>query len=513
MRPLLGLALALALALVVTVAAVEPRGGDPGGIASPVETSGPRGPVGPVPRACEGVVVGVDDDLQAQVEARPPGTTFCLAAGVHRLVEPVVPRQGDAFVGELGAVLSGSAVLGGWRKDGRGWSTTARLPARPGDHGECRTTSPYCRLTQDVFRDGRRLERVGSVAGLTSGTVFADYGTNTVTVGDDPRGHLLEQAVAPSLIRGTADDVTVANLVLEQAANEAQTGAVEARRVKPYGFGSGWRLLQNEVRLNHGAGLGLASDTLVAGNYIHHQGQLGFGAWGSRSEVRDNEISYNGVAGYSSEWEAGGSKSWETTGQSVTHNVVHHNRGPGLWTDGGNSDTRYAYNVVDDNWGAGIQHELSYDATIEHNEVARNGSRHKGWAWEAGIQIQSSGGTRLLEVAHNDLVDNANGISLIDSGNRAAEPPSPHGPHLVRNVWVHDNTVTMATGQSTGAVQDDGDHAIFTRNHNRFESNTYFLDSFTQACFSWADRDLTWTQWRALGNGNDLNGRVQLRQR
>ena len=52
--------------------------------------------------------------------------------------------------------------------------------------------------------------------------------------------------------------------------------------------------------------------------------------------MSNNEISFNGVAGYSSDWEAGGSKSWQTTKQTVTHNFVHDNRGPGLWADGGN---------------------------------------------------------------------------------------------------------------------------------------------------------------------------------
>ena len=122
-------------------------------------------------------------------------------------------------------------------------------------------------------------------------------------------------------------------------------------------------------------------------------------------------------------------------------------------------DTHYEYNKIMDNWGAGIQHEISYDATIRHNEISGNGLRHKGWAWEAGIQIQSSGGTKLIEIAFNVVKDNANGITLIDSGKRAAERPAPHGPHVVQNVWVHHNGVTMSAGQTTGAVEDTGDPA------------------------------------------------------
>jgi parallel beta-helix repeat protein len=475
------------------------------------ERAGLTGDVGPVPRSCDGVMVTTSDNVQGVIDTHPPGTTFCLAAGTYRLEAPLKPRDGDALIGHQGAILNGSKVLTGWRKNGNVWSTAGFLPPNPGSHGECLESVPTCAYTEDVFLDKVRLNRVQTPSALTAGTVYAEYSTNTISIGDDPRSHLVEQAVAPSLISAPVDNVTIANLVLEQAANEAQVAAVEARQVKPRKAGFGWRILRNEVRLNHGAGLGFADAATVTSNFIHHQGQLGFGAWGVGSVVSNNEISYNGGAGYSFEWEAGGSKSWQTDRHTLTHNYVHDNRGPGLWTDGGNKDTHYEYNEVTDNWGAGIQHEISYDATIRHNEISGNGRRHKGWAWEAGIQIQSSGGTRLIEIASNVVKDNANGITLIDSGKRAGERPAPHGPHVVQNVWVHDNTITMSAGQTTGAVEDTGDPGIFTRNHNRFEGNTYYLQSLKEPYFSWGNAELDWSQWRAPGSGNDVSGRAALR--
>lgn len=463
--------------------------------------------VGPTTRACRGVPVRVGDDLQEKIGRHPPGTTFCLAPGVHRLRRPVAPKSGDAIIGRRGAVLSGSQVLDHWREVGAGrWSTTGRLPARPGTHGTCRPAEPDCALAEDVFFDKHRLRRVRSRSAVTAGTVFADYRTDTVTIGRAPRGHLVEQAVAPALVRGTADDVTVANLVLEQSANPAQAAAVESRHVRPESSGSRWRVLGNEVRLNHGVGIGVADESTVRRNLVDRQGQLGIGVWGHDAVIRDNEIAFNGTAGYSADWEAGGAKIWETDSATLAHNLVHDNRGPGLWTDGGNIATSYRYNEIDDNWGAGIQHEISYDATITHNDIVGNGRRDKGWAWDAGIQIQSSGGVGVIDVAYNRVADNANGITLIDSGGRAGEEPAPHGPHVVRNVWVHDNTVTMFPGQTTGAVEDTDDPGIFTRNDNRFDDNTYCLPSVTGRYFSWAGEDLSWNRWRRIGDGHDLAG-------
>ena len=394
--------------------------------------AGLTGDVGPVARSCQGVAVTPTDDVQRVIDSHPPGTTLCLSAGTYRQGNPLVPKRGDVLVGHQGAVLNGSKVLTGWRTHGRVWSTTGFLPPAPGGNGECAVSVPTCSYTEDVFFDKRRLQRASSPSTVTAGTVHADYRTNTITIGDDPRSHLIEQAVAPSLIRATVDDVTVANLVVEQAANPAQAGAIENRQVTPHRAGSGWRILDNEVRLNHGVGIGFADASTVIGNFIHHQGQLGFSAWGARSVVSNNEISFNNTAGYSAEWEAGGSKSWTTERQTLIHNYVHDNMGPGLWADGGNIDTTYEYNKIADNWCAGIQHEISYDATIRHNEISGNGRRHKGWAWDAGIQIQSSGGTKLIDIAYNVVTGNANGITVLDSGGRAREQPAPHGAHIVQ---------------------------------------------------------------------------------
>jgi hypothetical protein len=452
----------------------------------------------------------VTDDVQAVIDSHPPGTTFCLSAGTYRLELPLVPRRGDAIVGEQGAVLNGSKILTDWRNDGRGWSTKGFLASAPAANGECMESVTTCTYTDDVFIDKKRLERVTSLAAVSAGTVYTDYETNTVTIGDDPRMHLVEQAVAPSLVQSTADDVTVANLVLEQAANAAQVGAIENRQVTPYAAGSGWRIVDNEVRLNHGVGIGFAYASTVSRNFVHHQGQLGMGVWGAGSLISENEISFNGTAGYSAEWEAGGVKLWRTERSTLAHNYVHDNMGPGLWADGGNIDTVYERNRVTDNWKAGIQHEISYDAVIVYNEVTGNGRMHKGWAWDAGIQIQSSGGNALIEIAYNLVADNANGIALIESGDRAWEDPAPHGQHTVRNVWVHDNDIWMAEGETSGIVDDIGDQAVYNSNNNRFDKNRYYLDSLSGSHFAWGGIDMGWSGWRGSGVGQDRNGRADV---
>jgi hypothetical protein len=499
-----GRAACLAIAVLATLAACAASSAPPEP-PDPAPGAGPTRHVGPTDRSCAGIAVAPTDDVQAALDAHPEGSTFCLSAGTYRLAVPLAPKRGDALVGQRGAVLSGAKVVEGWRAAGTAWTAAGFLPPAPLTSDYCLESAPLCTPPEDVFVDGRPLRPVASADAVTAGTFYADYSANTLTIGDDPHAHLVEQAVAPGLVQATVDDVTVANLVLEHAANPAQVGAVENRRDTPSTSGSGWRVVDNEVRFNHGVGVGVADASTVTGNSIHDQGQLGVGAWGTGAVVSDNEIARNGGAGYDPDWETGGAKLWTTTDMTLSHNWVHDNVGPGLWADGGNIDTTYTYNKITGNDNAGIQHEISYDATIMHNEIAGNGKRRKGWAWDAGIQIQSSGGIRLIEVAYNKVTGNANGISLIDSGDRTAEQPAPHGPHVVRNVWVHDNVVGLATGQLTGAVEDNGDAAIFTSNGNRFEANTYHLASLSEEYFAWNGDDVDWDGWRG-GAGNDVTG-------
>jgi hypothetical protein len=471
--------------------------------------AGPTRPAGPAGGSCAGVDVAIGSDIQSLIDAHPEGTTFCLAPGVHRIETPLAPKAGDSLIGRPQAVLSGSKLLTGWREDGGVWAADGFLPAEPGTSGQCRSDAPSCAMAEDVFLDGRRLARVGERSAVTAGTVYADYRTNTITIGDDPAGRLVEQAVAPSLVRGVVDGVTIAHLVLEQAASPAQTGAVEARQVSPQAAGSGWRVENNEIRLGHGIGVGVGGRSAVSANRIHDQGQLGFAVWGTGTTVSDNVVSGNGAAGYSFEWEAGGCKLWATDGVTLAHNDVRDNLGPGLWADGGNIRTAYLYNVIAGNWGAGIQHEISYDAVIRHNEISGNGRSGKGWVWGAGVQIQSSGGNELIEVAYNVVRDNANGVTVVDSGDRGGESPAPHGRHVVRNVWVHDNTITLRAGQLTGTAAD-GPTAVFTDGQRiSFDHNTYRLDPPSGRFFAWGHEELDWQAWRELGPCHDGNGRVE----
>jgi parallel beta-helix repeat protein len=443
------------------------------------------------PSACTGTTVQPGGDPQAALERGGEGDSFCFAAGTYRLAAPLRPKARQRLVAERGAVLDGSRVVGGWRRDAGAWGASGYLPADPRVHGECVERYDGCGYAEAVFYDDHQLWRVTSRDKLAGGRFYEDYQAGTIWIADDPDGHTVEVARTEAAVTGKVDGVLLEGFVVQKFANTAQEGAVQT-------LGRDWRIRRNDIRWNHGRGLYVLGGQ-VLGNHLHHNGQLGLCGIGDDQLVAGNEIDHNNTAGFSALWEAGGTKWAETRHLVVRGNSAHHNLGPGLWTDINNVDTLYEGNTVYANASHGIFHEISYDAVIRNNRVTDNGrpDRMSGWGG-AGIRIAASPN---VEVYGNVLVGNSNAIILLQQ--RRDDWPSPYGPHELHDVDVHDNDVRMP-GNVTGMVNDTGDDSFYDRDI-RFRHNTYRLPSPDGRFFTWRgdrwDSD-AWTR----RFGHDTNG-------
>jgi parallel beta-helix repeat protein len=436
------------------------------------------------------------DDIQAKANAAGAGATLTLQPGIYRM-QSITPLNGQTFVGQPGAIISGAKLLTGWTQSGSTWYVGGQTQEFGHSAGRCESGTA-CMYPEDVYRDNVLLTRVLSLSAVGPGTFYFDYAADRIYVGDNPAGHTLEAAAKEYAFTGTAQGagsgVTIRGLVIEKYANAAQTGAIGGARMP-----ANWTVRENEVRFNHGVGIwGGNSGLVIARNNVHHNGQMGIASGFAR--VDSNEIAYNNTARYSWAWEAGGTKFAFTTNLLVRGNWVHHNRGPGLWTDINNVNTTYSGNTVEDNYADGILHEISYSATIRGNVVRRNGFGNPNAAEGAGITISSSGGTG-IDISGNTVAGNKNGIILL----QADRGSGSQGAYVVRNVSVHDNNVTLGAGQRTGAYRYGGDSGLWTANNNRFANNTYNLQSAGSAPFIWTNNAAaTDAQWR--GYGNDATG-------
>ena len=458
-------------------------------------------------------VGGLGQDL---VDSAPPGTRFGIAPGTHRLTGALRPKRGQQFLGLPGAVISGSKLLTRWVRDGPRWYVTGqtqRFPVVPPVHPElgipyCDETAPMCRFSEDTFYDGRSLTQVRHLSELGPGKFYFDYRRSRIYIADDPQGRVVETTRTEGAFQGGGPGVRIQNLVIEQFATPTQAPAMVDGRA------GGWQIINNELRLSHGAALTTGGDGwTVAGNKIHHNGQLGVGGQGRGGLVRANEMAFNNSQGYRRGFESGASKWSFSTNLTVRGNWVHHNSGNGLWTDIDNLRTLYEGNLVEDNAWIGIFHEISYDAVVRHNVVRRNGARSQDWLGGAGINATDSRNTEI----HDNLVqDNLSGIVGRQDGRTG---PGRHGRWELRGLSVHDNSIRHTGGTSVvgtsgvaaGLAAGSGPESSADRSRsNRFSANHYVVPGTVDGrFFAWGDRQRTWSQWQQLGM--DVDGSVTSR--
>lgn len=445
------------------------------------------------------VVLRPGHNLEAIVAHSPEGTRFLFEPGVYRQ-QTIRPNNRQEFIGKEGAILSGAIVLGSWT-DGSGLWKHEGLPEPLSFRGECADGRDLCGYREDLFVNGQLYQRVEFLEDLGPGTWY--YEDRSAYMTDNPAGQLVELGVTPQAFGGDAEGVLIKDLIVEKYASNAQEGAIFADEAR------GWQLFNIIARWNHGAGLSFGPETQVEGGSFSHNGQIGIaGSGGEGSRIDGVEIAFNNYAGYNAGWEAGGTKFWATTGLIVRNSCVHHNAGPGLWTDFDNIETLYEANTIFSNASEGIKHEISYGAIIRNNIVAGNGGGFDEWLWGSQILIQNSSDVEvygnLVEVA----ADSGNGISIVHQ----ERGQGAYGPwQSFRNV-VHDNTIIHLGSHGQNGIATDESGASFWREaNNEFDRNTYVVANPGAKHWTSINRDGVWQDVGDLGL--EPNGQLIAEQR
>jgi parallel beta-helix repeat protein len=351
--------------------------------------------------------------IQAKVNSYPAGTSFLLKAGTY-YKQSIVPKSGDIFVGEAGAILDGQSAT-----------------AYAFDHGG--TPHP--------------------------------------------------------------NNVQIKGLIIQHYAPPEQQGAIMAGGPNRSQNTTGWLIQNCEVRYNETGGIRIGEKTRILDNFVHHNKQLGIMGSGDSVLVEGNEISYNNwLKIYPFGIALGGGKFVNTQWLIVRGNNVHDNQGNGLWTDIGNRYALIENNLVESNSGAGIMHEISYDATIRNNTARGNGFG-RDWVTGAGILISASAN---VTVYGNTVTGNKQGIVGIQQ-NRVHDGVD-YSQNL-KNMYIHDNTVLVPSGGVTGIASIS--NLTYTSRNNRYIHNTYDLGSDATP-FTWMNGQRTKTQWQ--GYGEDVTG-------
>ncbi|MFF8909318.1 right-handed parallel beta-helix repeat-containing protein [Streptomyces olivaceoviridis] len=317
---------------------------------------------GPAKAPAGAVTVDPDvvGDLAEKTKDNPPGTTFWLRPGTHRLdperYAQVMPKKGDRYLGAPGAVLDG---------------------------------------------------------GKKNAYAFS----------------------------GTAPDVTIRYLTVQRFVAPTDEGVVN------HDMADGWVVEHATIQDNDGAGLMAGARQQVRANCLRDNGQYGMNAYKTGNTIRDLVVEGNEIVGNNTgDWErrkpgcgcTGGIKFWAVDGAEIRGNWVHGNRGAGLWADTDNNDFRIEDNLVEENDGAALIYEISYNAVIRDNTIRRNNwvegrtSAARGddfpyatvYLSEAGGEPRVAARTDKIDIYRNVLENNWNGITLWENADRFCNSPA-----------------------------------------------------------------------------------------
>lgn len=295
---------------------------------------------------------------------------------------------------------------------------------------------------------------------------------------------------------GKATDVTIRNLTIRGFTAPADQGVVN------HDSGDGWVIQDNTVEDNRGAALMAGARQQVRGNCLRNNGQYGMNAYQAEGRITDLVVEGNEITGNNTDdWESkvegcgctGGIKFWAVDGADVRGNWVHDNRGPGLWADTNNNDFLIENNRIEENDGAGVFYENSYNLVMRDNLLRRNTIEDgrefadQGDNFPVGaVYLSEAGGeprvparTDRIEITRNTFEENWSGITawenadrfcnsaantsigsctrLVESVSACAQPGIASAPLYddcrwkTQRVDIHDNTFT-ALPASFGCV-------------------------------------------------------------
>ncbi|MBD3396402.1 MAG: hypothetical protein GF418_12310 [Chitinivibrionales bacterium] len=451
------------------------------------------------------VSLNVGDDFQQKVDANPGNTTFIIKKGLHRL-QRVSPKDGNVFVGEDGAVMSGARVLSDWHKEGSYWVHGGQT--QNGKHyGNCRDERESCAHPEDLYMDGDFLEQVDALSDVASGCWYFDYGADKVYMADDPGDHLMEISVKDAAFRSTAYGVTIKNLTIERYATPVKDGAVmrDPRGTEDGSkVGRGWVVENCDIGYNHALAMKICmlDNVRIRGNKLHHNGQIGIvTVKGTDMLFEFNEVSHNCIEHlHITMAEEGGTKFVRSRDAVIRYNWVHHNSTAGLWADIDNHNALYEGNLVEYNGHQGLFHEIGGSAKMRCNICRHNGIRWSAWLYGANILVSASSD---VEVYHNIVeVDGDGDHEIGGNGICIVYQPKLRSYECERN-YVHHNDITYLGARGlTGIGNDDPEEATrdawWAQTTNKFDYNTYHAPDLTAALWNWMYwRD--WEDFRAQG--------------
>jgi parallel beta-helix repeat protein len=358
--------------------------------APPPSTDGPP----PIP---PGIAIFPGQSIQAAVNANAPGATFIIKAGTHTR-QSVIPKSGNSFIGEPGAVLDGQGVGYAFSKGNapypsnvtiRGLKVTGYSPSMQsgtidaGGYSTAEGTSGWVIDWNEVSYNGEYGIRIGNGSRIANNNIhhnkrlnLAGSGINTVIV---------------------SNEIAFGNYL------NAYNTNFEAGGTK-FALNDGLVLQNNYVHDNVGVGIHVDEqniNTIIESNRIDRNGSEGIAIEISyKTTIRNNTVTNNGWADprnrYTYAWNAGigvhASPNVEIYGNTVSGNYAGI---VAIQQDRSSDRGVYGAHLV--------QNLYVHDNVITQTNLPRNGDE---LSIAAGIVTDIAGNTAIFTSWNNRFVNN-----------------------------------------------------------------------------------------------------------
>ncbi len=454
--------------------------------------------------------------VAAPRNAGPPGMQVC---GQPALRSPYT------YDGAAGPYRSGTPGLPTYGKPGSDFpEADAGMVLPPGAEDY-----PSFRLRPGVVYYLEPGTHIGSIQANKDDAFVGGFSHGQATILSGGYSSRHQQAIDSNSSAGNQSGVTVEYLTIKEFTPAVDHAAINQEA------NTDWTIRHNTVTLNvPGAGVLAGANNNLIHNCLSRNGQYGFqgadvvgfssdsvtgGPYNITAE--DNEISYNDTCDLEGRMEnqaahldnynpvppryrnancghvtgdgnQGGFKLWRTNGVTIKDNYIHNNWGPGGWADTDNANTTWTGNKITDNDGSAIIEETSYNFSITHNYLARNGviaGLGNASFPSPAIYVSESGSDRRFGgvppcpeascarqaayprqsvVSDNTLVDNGGSIFLWQNSNRYCGDSADavctlvggeYRPFTVSacriNLPLSAVDIATYTGQRTGSPQAD----------------------------------------------------------
>ena len=449
------------------------------------------------------------DNVPKIVNSNPGGTTFIFTPGIYRLSQPIIPKDNDRFVGQTScappatscpAIVSGGVVIGASATfDGTDYAV-----AKQPQHGpravstkNCEPAWTGCIYPEDLFFDGKPYRHLDSPTrpAIGAGEWWFDYTNHIIYFHDDPAGHKVETSVVTNAFGGSANNVIIQYLTVEEFADMYPHGAIGTYQgVNSLTAGANWTVENSEITLNHTIGVRIEFGMQILNDYIHLNGQNAIGGGLGNSSapatastpckcaIQGNTITDNDYAHFDPGFGAGGIKFGTITGGTIRGNIISHNEGAGIHFDMWGQSWLVDGNIITDNSdGDGLEQEIGYGtSTYRNNIVLRNGAQLNTSSYSFQIAVRASAG---VEAYCNVLeIPSGRGVGgwTISATNREANAYPPHQHIASTGNSFHHNTVIWDPGAEGPAgfwQNDPTNQPDFFAKNTPPDYNTYHVSA------------------------------------